>query len=179
MPKLIAMITALAGLAWAVTSLQRSGFNIDVFNPFYWYRRYQWHLKYGRNPLYTLDKPMDAAAVLLVGIARLDGEISREQKNEIIAVFATEFHLGEEAAKELFVSSAFLLQNETNLAANAGKVLERSLGQFTTEQAESTLALLKRIANLDNHISSTQQDLIAAVEKILSATQKGAKGKWG
>ena len=178
MPKLIAMITALAGLMWALSNLRNSGFNIDALNPFHWSRRYQWNKKYGRNPLYTLDKPLEVAAALLVGMARLDGEISREQKNAIIAIFTKEFHLGEEEAKALFVSSSFLLQNESDLVANVGKVLERSLASFTPEQTASTLALMKRVANLDNTASEVQQRLLAAVEKMLVVDNKDGR-KWG
>ena len=37
--KLIGFITALAGLIWALHSLQNAGVNLNAFNPFYWARR--------------------------------------------------------------------------------------------------------------------------------------------
>ena len=178
MGRIIAFMSAIATLAWALATLRNSGFSIDSLTPFHWYRRFQWNKKYGRNPLYVLDKPLDVAAVLLVGIARLEGEISREQKNEIISVFSNEFHLDANGAKELFTSSAFLLQHENNLVGNVDKVLENTRGKFTPEQITSTLQLMTRVANLDNQISTTQQNLLAAVERLL-IVKNGNGGKWG
>lgn len=39
---LIGLITAIAGLVWALHSLQNAGVNLNGFNPFYWMRRRKW-----------------------------------------------------------------------------------------------------------------------------------------
>lgn len=58
----IAAITASAGLIWALSVLQRSGFDLNSLNPFLAYRRWQWRGIYGGKPIYKLDRPMDVAA---------------------------------------------------------------------------------------------------------------------
>lgn len=174
---IIGLITALAGLFWALNSLERSGFRLSSLNPFYWHRRRQWRKKYSENPLYTLDNPMDAAAAILLGIAKIEGEISREHKNEILDIFSSEFNLDAMKAKELFASTSYLLQSENNFVKNIGKVLSRSIDQFSTEQAESTISLAMRIAKIENEISPLQQDLLDSLNQLFKV-KKTNNGKW-
>ncbi len=174
---LIGIITALAGLLWALNSLQQSGFRLSSLNPFHWHRRSQWKKKYARNPLYTLENPLDAAAAILLGIAKLEGEISREHKSEILEIFSSEFNLDTNQAKELFASTSYLLQSENNFIKNVDKVLSSSQEKFSNEQADSTLELLIRIAKIESDISAEQYELIDLVTKILKPLTT-AQGKW-
>lgn len=174
---LIGIITAVAGLFWALNSLQQSGFRLSSLNPFHWHRRNQWKKQYAQSPLYMLENPMDAAAAILLGIAKLEGEISREQKSEILQIFSNEFNLDASQAQDLFASTSYLLQTEHNFIQNVDKVLSSSCDKFSSEQADSTLELLIRIAKIESDISAEQYELIDSVTKILKplATQQG---KW-
>ena len=174
---LIGLITALAGLMWALNALQRSGFSFSSINPYYWYRRYQWRKKYGQNPLYTLESPMEAAAALLLGTAKLEGEISREQKSTILSIFVDEFHLSADDAANLFASTAYLLQSETNFIRSVGKVLEPSLRRFDEEKARSLVELMTRVAGLDSEISVDQRTVIDSAEKIFMEIYS-SREKW-
>lgn len=172
----IGLITALGGLFWALNSLQRSGFSISSINPFLWYRRYQWRKSYGQNPVYTLDKPMDAAAVVLLGAAKLEGEISKELKCELLTIFSQEFNLNTEKAKELFAATSFLLQHESHFLKNVDKILETSLNKFSTEQRKSIIELVLRVVKVDSEISSEQKQLVDTLNKLLLSNND--KGKW-
>ena len=165
---LIGLITAVAGLIWALYSLQRAGVNLNAFNPFFWYRRTHWSKKYGQDPLYGLDRPIDAAVVVLLGMAKLEGEISREQKQELLHIFETEFKLGNSQATELFASTSFLLQRENNFLANIHKILAPSKSQFTAEQTESLTELMSRVGKVDSELSVSQRQLIDLVGQALT-----------
>src|SRR5262245_34813909 len=97
----IAAITAVAGLVWALNSLQRSGFDLSSLNPFLAYRRWQWRRTYGGRAIYRLDRPMDVAAVLLLGVAKADGDITSDQKRELLAMFQAEFGISRDEASDL------------------------------------------------------------------------------
>jgi len=174
---IIGLITAVAGLFWALNSLERSGFRLSSLNPFHWHRRTQWKKQYAENPLYSIDNPMESAAAVLIGIAKLEGEISREQKQEILSIFSEEFSLGEEEAKSLFASTSFLLQSETNFIQNIDKIFSQSKGQFSGEQVDSTVSLLKRIAGLDSDVSKQQSEVIDLVSAVFQSNVKN-EGKW-
>ena len=170
----IGALSAMAGLIWAFVALQRSGFNPDSINPFLWYRRAQWRRKYGVRPIYNLDDPMDVAAVLILGVAKCEGEISREQKQAIQGLFETEFGLDNNAAADLLLASAHLLRDEIYLVDNLEKVLARSAAAFAARQVESLSAMMMQIGTLESALNDEQRKLISATEQYFqkTATQK-------
>lgn len=163
---IIGFITAIAGLLWALNSLQRSGLDINDFNPFLWARRRKWRETYGQNPLYSLDDARDAAAALIVGIVQLEGEISREQKVAIITMFEHDLKLEPNKAKELFASSAYLCKDEHNIADSVRKILEKSQPNFTDAQKDSLITLLTRAALLEGNLSEQQKQLIKNAKNV-------------
>lgn len=164
---LIGLVTAIGGLIWAIYRLQQSGVNLNDFNPFYWMRRREWAQRVGAKPLHSLDRPMQAAACLIIGVARMEGEISREQKLEILRLFEQEFKLSSMQAQELFASSSFLLKDVMNLRADVKDILAPSIELFTAETRASLLGMLNKVATMDSSMSDDQQALIDAVEQAL------------
>lgn len=164
----IGFITALAGLLWALNSLRRSGFNLEALNPFAWMRRRAWQQKYREKPLYTLKDPIDVASVLLLGVARCDGEISAQQKNEILAIFRDVFHLDNDAASDLLRAGSHLIRNEVYLVDSVERILEPALGHFTTEQMASLLNMMARVAGIDGPVNEEQRKLIEAARETFN-----------
>ena len=173
----IGALSALAGLIWAFVALQRSGFNPDSINPFLWYRRAQWRKKYGVRPIYNLEDPMDVAAVLILGVAKCEGEISREQKQEILNLFETEFKLDGDVAADLLLASSHLLRDEIYLSDNLEKVLLKSAAAFTAGQVESLRDMMVRIGTLESALNEEQRKLISATEQFFRNTAT-SKGSW-
>jgi len=173
----IGVLSAVAGLIWAMVALQRSGLDLTALNPFLWYRRNQWKKKYADKPIYALDAPMDVAAVLLLGTAKCEGEISTEQKKAIVVIFQNEFHLGRDEASDLLLASAHLIRDEIYLVDNLGKILEKSRPRFTEDQVASVLSLMRRVANLDSAMNQEQRKLVQATEDYLGTASKH-QGTW-
>jgi uncharacterized tellurite resistance protein B-like protein len=175
---IIAAITALAGLFWALNALQRSGFQFSSLNPFLAWRRWQWMRSHGARPIYKLDKPMDVAAVLLLGVAKADGEITSDQKRELLVMFQGEFGISRDEASDLLLASSHLIRDEIYLVDNLDKVLERSAVRFEPETVSSLGAMMRRVAALDGSINAEQQKLIDATERYFAARYKPAASKW-
>jgi hypothetical protein len=174
---IIGIITAVAGLLWALRSLQNSGFDLNSFNPYFWYRRHQWVKKYGQSPLYTLDNPMDVAAVLILAAAKLSGELTKEHKQSVLDIYQRDFKLDERRAQDLFASSSFLLQGEEDCVKNVDKILARSKDQFSAAQISSTINLIEKAAHCEGSPTVAQQQLIAAVTRVFVRTEKSS-GTW-
>ncbi|MFT7561561.1 MAG: hypothetical protein ACI93R_003490 [Flavobacteriales bacterium] len=173
---LIGLITALAGLFWAFRALQNSGFDINSLNPFNWYRRHEWAKKTSEKPLYALTQPMDIAAVYILGVARLEGELSRESKQAILRIFKDEFKRSETQAQDLLASSSYLLRDDLDDLINARKILEKSKGNFNKEQVDSTLDLVIKMSELESPTNEKQR---AVIDKLtLSFKQIEEKSKW-
>jgi uncharacterized tellurite resistance protein B-like protein len=171
----IAALTALAGLIWALNALQRSGFDLNSLNPFLAFRRWQWRKTYGGKAIYKLARPMDAAAVLLLGVAKADGEITSDQKRLLLEMFQSEFDISRDEASDLLLASSHLLRDVIYLVDHLDKVLEGSADGFEPEAIASLSAMMRRIAALDGSINSEQEKLISATEQYFAARRKPAK----
>lgn len=174
---IIGLITAIAGLVWALVKLQNSGLNLSALNPFFWWRRNQWQKKVGAQPLHQIEKPMEAVAVLLVAIVKTEGEVSREQKQEIIRLFTSEFKLNNQEAVDLFSASSFMLQAVNDIVHEVKNILAPCKINFSETQAESAIELLTNVSLLDGEISTIQQEIIDATQKELVIGQK-PNDKW-
>jgi uncharacterized tellurite resistance protein B-like protein len=175
---IIAVITALAGLIWALTALQRSGFDLNSLNPFLAWRRWQWRQSYGNKPLYKLDRPIDAAAVLVLGMAKADGEVSSEQKKVLQELFESEFDISRDAARELLLASSHLIRDELSLVERLDKILEPSAGRFEREAADSLLRMMRRIATVDSPMNAEQQRLLEATEHYFAGRFETSSRRW-
>lgn len=174
----IAVITAVAGLIWALNALQRSGFDLNSLNPFLAWRRWQWRQTYGNKPLYKLDKPIDAAAVLVLGMAKAEGEISSEQKKALHDMFQSEFDISRDAASELLLASSHLIRDELSLVERLDKILEPSVGRFDRESADSLLGMMRRIATVDGPMNGEQQRLLEATERYFAGRFEQSRRRW-
>src|SRR6266481_5973178 len=136
----LGVITAVVGLIWALVALQRAGVSLSSLDPFSWYRRSQWRKQYADKPVYCLEDPVDVAAVLLLGTAKCEGEISAEQKQELLAIFVSEFKLTSDEAADLLLASSHLIRNEIYLVDNLPRILERTKERFIPAQIASLLS---------------------------------------
>lgn len=156
--------------------LSNSGIDIGWLNPFAWKRRREWAKKYHANPLYSLSEPMEVTALLMVALAKSEGEISREQKQEIKKKFGEVFHLSEEQAAALLASSVFLLKEDLHLVREMGKLLAASLNNFTEQQAVSALEMLTHLANFDSPANTFQQEVLKAFKAAFTSKYASANG---
>jgi uncharacterized tellurite resistance protein B-like protein len=174
---IIGVITAVAGLIWAVVALQRAGISLSGLNPFLWLRRAEWRKKYSDKPIYALDQPLDVAAVLLLGVAKCEGEISSEQKRKLHQIFERDFRLASDEAADLLLASSHLIRNEIYLVDNLPKILDKSAAKFTSEQVSSLLSLMQRVASFEGPPNSEQQKLIGATAEYFNA-RRDKTGTW-
>lgn len=173
----IGVLTAVAGLIWALVALQRAGVSIGSLDPFAWYRRMQWRKKYADKPLYCLTDPADVAAVLLLATAKCEGEVSAEQKQALLKTFESEFSLSDNEAADLLVACAHLLRNEVYVLDSLERVLERSKDRFTATQVASLATLMRRIAELDGPANEEQCKLIDAMQHYFEERAQ-PQGAW-
>jgi uncharacterized tellurite resistance protein B-like protein len=162
----IGIITALAGLAWAMNSLHRSGF-FDSINPFALFRRLVWQKKYNAKPLHNLRCSMEVAAVLFVGVAKCEGELSTNQKNKILSIFEDEFEMSASEAADLLVAASYLTRDEVYIVDGLNKILQKTRDWFTPNQARKVLKYMAEIAGTDSEMNAEQIRLIDRTEQLL------------
>ncbi len=172
---IIGLITAIAGLFWAINSLQRSGFSPSSLNPFLMFRRNKWKTLYAEKPIYNLDKPLDVAAVLLLGTLKCEGEISSEQKATLISIFEDHFKMENSEASDLLLASSHLIRDEIYLSDDLDKIMARSRDQFSDEQIDSVLSLMTKLSTLESPMNEAQENLITTAKDYFSKTSKSSE----
>jgi uncharacterized tellurite resistance protein B-like protein len=164
MPVIIGIITALASLFWALSAMRNAGIHLSDLNPFVAMRRWRWRREYGAKPIFKLEKPMDAAAVLLVAIAKADGAISTQQKQLLLQQFESTFEINSNTASQLLTGTLHILRDELSIVGNIDKVLQRSSNRFEPQQAQQLIAMMHRVAAFDTAVNHEQQQILDQTE---------------
>lgn len=172
---ILGVLGTLVTILVLLNRLQDAGIDIGWLNPFSWARRRAFRLQYNQSPAYTLSSPMDVAALLMFAVAKADGDITREQKEGLLALFESEFHLTANKAQELLGASAHLYGNGEDVKSNPKAVVARSLDAFTAEQVESVVGLLNKVSQLDGTPSNSQRKLVDSFTAVLP---KSSASKW-
>lgn len=163
----IGIITALAGLIFALNKLQNAGVDLNAFSPFTYLRRRNWEKKLGTKPMHAVTDTMEAASLLVVAVAKEDGEITRDTKLDILKLFEEEFGITRKRAIELFSSSSYLINGEMNLAGEVKNILAPSKATFDDEKTQIVLRMLDVVSKAEESVSTEQQAIIDAVKKEL------------
>jgi uncharacterized tellurite resistance protein B-like protein len=173
----LAIITALGGLFWALTAMRNAGIHLSDLNPFVAIRRWRWRREYGSKPIFKLDKPMDAAAVLLVAVAKADGAISAEQKQLLIKQFEGTFEIDNNAASQLLTGTMHMLRDELSIVGNIDKILQRSANRFEPPQVQQLLAMMRHVAVVETALNTEQQQILDQTEAFFH-TLHSPQPKW-
>jgi len=169
---IIGFLTALAGLVWALNSLQRSGIDLGWLNPVSWNRRRKWHNKFSQVPLYNLKNSMEVAAVIILGILKQEGEITREQKRYALDVFKNTFSLSDDESVALYGGSTFLLKDvHTDIDELIPNIIEPCQDDFQPSQIESLLVLAKEASELEGPATEAQKRTITAITDKFNGSQ--------
>ena len=174
---LIAILTALTALVWALYRLHTSGVDLRVLNPFNWLRRVRLQNKINSRPIHSIENPMEAAALLIVATAKLDGEVTEKKRIFIIQLFVNEFSLADSAANDLYAVSSYLLKDVTNIIPEVRLILEPCKASFKPNHIETLLEMLNKVASQENSPTVAQSELILEVRKYL-AQGKTEKFNW-
>lgn len=165
---------------WLLHRLAEMGIDLGGLNPWLWRRRRKWRKKYETNPIFTLDRPLDVAGLLIAATAKVDGDISSEEKKAISSIFESEFHMSKRDAAGMLISSTYLFGKGDEVREKLDAIMAPSLTSFTREQAKSTIGLMRRVAELDGAVSENQTSLINEASSIFQrGMETQRKTGWG
>ena len=171
------IIGLLGSLVTIFYLLDRLGIDIGGLNPFYWYRRRAFAKKYAADPIYSIEDPLHVASLLVIGVAKMNGDLTAEQKNTAQREFETQFSMTSQAASDLFGSAAHLLAAPQLIETQLQKLAHKNKDRFTGDQAQSLLAMMERVAAAEGRPSDAQQAFIQSLRTQLSVTQE-PEGTW-
>lgn len=140
--------------------LDRLGVDLGGLNPFYWKRRRAWAKKYQGDPIYSVEDPMHVAALLIVGAAKLDGDLSASQKKAALQQFESVFSLDPRAAAELLGSAAHLLGPPQVIDTQLNGLADKNKDRFSQDQAESMIQMMIEVASADGDLTAEQNTYV-------------------
>lgn len=172
------VLAILGSIVTILYMLDRLGIDLGGLNPWAWRRRRAWSNRYHGDPIHSVEDPMQIAAILVAGVARLDADLGSEQKQELLSQFQTAFSLDAKAASDLLGSVAFLLGAPQVVGTQLEGVMERNKERFSREQSESIVEMAEAVANSAGDASASQREYLTALrEKIVPPAPAGA-GNW-
>lgn len=160
----LALLGTIITLLYLLSRLADLGIDLGGLNPFYWRRRRAWRKKYEGDPVHAVEDPLEIAALFVVGIAKLEGDVSAAQKRAAVSEFQSKFSLSTPEANQLYASSAHLLGHPAIIRAQLDGVLERNRDAFTADQLESLVSMMSTVAKTDGSESAQQIELLDAVK---------------
>ena len=165
---ILAILGTIVTILVLVKRLADVGIDIGWLNPFSWRRRRAWRKKYEGNPIFSLDGPLEVAAMLATSVAKIGGDISNEEKAMLLAIFESEFGKSEKEASELLLSSIYIFGDGEDAKAKPEKVMQRSLEKFSEDQARSVMSLLNIIKDMDATNANEKEKFIAKIENVFT-----------
>lgn len=171
---IIGILTALVSILYL---LDRMGIDLGGLNPFYWRRRRAWARKYQGDPIYSIEDPVHVAAILIVGTAKLDGDLTADSKKAALQAFRDKFSLDTGAASELLGSAAHLLGSPQVIDTQLSGLLDKNLNRFSKEQAESMIQMAVDVASANGSLGTKQQAFIDTMKAQLMPPENAA-GTW-
>lgn len=168
---LIGVITAVAGLIWALNALQRSGFNLASLNPFHWFRRRAWQNQ-AINPLYAIDSPRELAATLAYAVLRVDGEPTSDEKSQVIAHYESVLDYSAEEARQMYGFASHLIGSDPNFDSHLDVIVTPARDAFSVDQVALLDRLMTDIASLDGAPSTRQRALIQRAASELTKAKR-------
>jgi uncharacterized tellurite resistance protein B-like protein len=174
---ILAFLGTVVTILVLLRQLAEAGIDLAGLNPFLWQRRRRWMQRSQGDPIYQLDDPMDATALLMVAIAKSDGDMTSEEKQRILEMFRDEFKLTKRDASDLMVASVYLLRDGSALRENVRAVVAPSLEKFTREQAESAIGMFSQVARIGG-AREIKDELVQTIKTCLDP-KTADKKKWG
>lgn len=163
---IIAAITAIAGLLWALNSLQRSGFDLNSLNPFFWLRRRQWAMQQV-DPLYAIQTGRELAAVLMFAVLRQGGDPTAEAKAHLLKLYDCELNYSPSEASEMYAVASHLVSTDPNYMHKVGDIVSPALDEMTGHQKSLAAQLVKQMSTATGEPNDVQKAFLLSVESAL------------
>jgi hypothetical protein len=172
------VLSLLGAILTVLYILERLGIDVGGLNPFSWQRRRDWAKRYQADPIYSIEEPMHVAAILVVGAAKLGGDLTAEQKSEALRQFAEVFSLDARQASELYASASHLLGAPQILDTQLNGVLDKNKDRFSNEQAKSFIAVAESVTAAGSTPTERQLAFLEELQRRF-LPPPAAAGTWG
>ena len=168
----------LVTILFLLSRLADAGIDLGGLNPFLWKRRRAWRRKVEGNPIFTMQDPLEIAAILIVATGKIDGDMSSEERKSVFREFEHTLGLKHRAATDLVGSSAYLLGDMRLFREQLDAFLANAKERMSPAQAKSVISMMESVAGATGTPSEQQMSLITTARERLDPAPQ-PKGTWG
>ncbi len=173
----LGLLGTIVTILYLLNRLGGLGIDLGWLNPFHWRRRREWAAKYQGDPIYSIEDPIHVAALLIVGGAKLEGDLSAEQKRVVVEQFQSVFSLDSKEASGLLGSAAHLLAAPQVVGAQLNGLASKNKDCFSAQQAESMLQMMAELVSADGEPSDEQSRYVDDMRALFAQPATG-DGQW-
>ncbi|MEM9705966.1 MAG: TerB family tellurite resistance protein [Pseudomonadota bacterium] len=166
---IIALVTAIAGLLWAISRFSdaaQSGRDAIGDVRGLW-RSGQWSRKVSQRLIENLEDPREAAAILMYQTAEYDGAVTERQIVRITGLMAKAFETDKETTDALYAFARMAVGQVTDAGGALRKLLEPIKDACSEEEKRDLIGILKEIAEVEGPANDHQKRFLADVERRL------------
>jgi len=174
----LAALGLIVSILFLLSRLADAGIDLGGLNPFLWKRRRAWRRKVEGNPIFTLQDPLEIASLLVVATAKVDGDMSSDEKKAVLREFEQTLGLKHRVATDLLGSGAYLLGDMHVFQEQVSAFLANAKERLSPAQAQSVIAMMESVAGATGSASERQKSLITATRNSLDPASQ-PKGTWG
>ena len=174
----LAALGLVVSILFLLSRLADAGIDLGGLNPFLWKRRRAWRKKVEGNPIFTLQDPLEIASLLVIATAKVDGDMSSDEKRAVLREFEHTLGLKHRVATDLLGSGAYLLGNTQVFQEQLKSFLANAKERLSPAQAQSVISMMESVAGSSGGASALQKSLISATRDSLDPASQ-PKGTWG
>jgi uncharacterized tellurite resistance protein B-like protein len=172
MQMLLSLLGTIVTIVVLYKRLSDSGIDVSWLNPF---SSSNGSRNNGQgNRIFALSDPLEVAALLATTTAKMDGDLSSQEKAILLQLFQSEFRKNEQQASDLLISSVYLFADGSEAIAMPDKIMLTSLHSFSPEKAQSVMRILNSISQVDNNNQAAKQAYVDKVEATFDAHFKSS-----
>ena len=171
------LLGSIVTILWILHRLAEMGIDLGGLNPFYWRRRRAWRKKYQGDPIHAVEDPIEIAALVITAVAKVEGDLTAEQKRTLLTEFSERFSLDDKEASQLLGSASHLLGQPQVIDQQLDGLFERHKNMFSAEQAESLIGMMSAVASAEGSPSDSQKALMIRAREQLGMPP-GGDGVW-
>ncbi|MFP4002964.1 MAG: TerB family tellurite resistance protein [Alphaproteobacteria bacterium] len=130
-------------------------------------RRFRWARKVRGNPLETLEDPREAATVLMLAVARTEGELTDAARDTIRAQMRRYFGMSGEAAEAMLRQLAWMTREMTDITPRMRHLAALLRRHCTAAEREDVAAMLDEVAQASGGPTPMRRQIIQRYRQIL------------
>lgn len=123
-------------------------------------RRSKWRGKANVDALREIDDPRLAATVMMVAIAKSEGDLTESQKKTILDQVETRLQIGGDAAQELFVHARWLISDLGDVDTVVRRTTRPVAARCTDGEKSELIDMLRTVADVEGGMTDALANVI-------------------